>query len=102
MIVSVYKGMPTLTGCTPCPSHRFYGSRTTGNRPVASGFLEVFRRDGNGTAFRDDGRRNHGRRRSFTGDGFLHGKPTNFAYLEHFSYKGLVGRFAASHPLLCN
>ncbi|KAJ7709425.1 hypothetical protein B0H16DRAFT_1821425 [Mycena metata] len=38
-----------VTGCTSCPSRRFYGSRATGGRPVPSLNLDSWRRDGNGT-----------------------------------------------------
>ncbi|KAJ7511128.1 hypothetical protein B0H11DRAFT_1899589 [Mycena galericulata] len=50
-------------GCTPSPSRRFYGTRTTGTRPVPWASEIFFRRDGTGTAFWDDGRRNNGRPR---------------------------------------
>jgi hypothetical protein len=41
---------PKEYGCTPYPSHRFYGIHVTGSRPVPSGRSENFRTDGNGTA----------------------------------------------------
>ncbi|KAJ6554432.1 hypothetical protein B0H19DRAFT_1294182 [Mycena capillaripes] len=94
-----------MAGINARAARRARRAGSTGNRPVPSGVLKVFRRDGNGTAFRDDGgRRNHGRRRSLTGDGFLHGKPTNFAYLEHFSmwfFPQQENREAPHQKVLC-